>query len=50
MKEKFKDKKLTENQIINLLCTEPKLMERPIVESKDEAVIGRPKENIDKLI
>ena len=49
-KEKFKYKKLTENQIINLLCTEPKLMERPIVESKDEAVIGRPKENIDKLI
>ena len=49
-KEKFKNKELTESQIINLLCTEPKLMERPIVESKDKAVIGRPKENIDKLI
>tara|TARA_B100001564_G_scaffold215359_1_gene181291 strand:+ start:65 stop:403 length:339 start_codon:yes stop_codon:yes gene_type:complete len=49
-KEKFKNKELTESQIINLLCTEPKLMERPIIESKNKAVIGRPKENIDKLI
>ena len=49
-KEKFKDKKLTESQIINLLCTEPKLMERPIVESKNEAVIGRPIENIDEIL
>ena len=49
-KEKFKNKELTESQIINLLCTEPKLMERPIIESKNMAVIGRPKENIDKLL
>ena len=49
-KEKFKNKELTESQIINLLCTEPKLMERPIIESKNKAVIGRPKENIDKLL
>jgi len=49
-KEKFKEKKLTESQIINLLCTEPKLMERPIIETKNRAVIGRPKENIDKIL
>ena len=49
-KEKFKNKELTESEIINLLCTEPKLMERPIIESKNKAVIGRPKENIDKLL
>ena len=48
--EKFKEKKLTEGQIINLLCTEPKLMERPIIESKNRAVIGRTKENIDKIL
>jgi len=49
-KEKFKDKKLTQDQIINLLCTHPKLMERPIIESKNIAVVGRPKENVDQLI
>jgi arsenate reductase-like glutaredoxin family protein len=26
------------------------LMERPIIESKNKAVIGRPKENIDKIL
>ena len=49
-KEKFKNKELTESQIVNLLCTETILMERPIIESKNKAVIGRPKENIDKLL
>ena len=49
-KEKFKEKTLTESQIINLLCTEPKLMERPIIESKNRAVIGRTKENIDIML
>ena len=49
-KERFKKKMLTESQIINLLCTEPKLMERPIIESKNRAVIGRPKENIDIML
>tara|TARA_Y100000991_G_scaffold82615_1_gene62390 strand:- start:1177 stop:1515 length:339 start_codon:yes stop_codon:yes gene_type:complete len=49
-KEKFKEKKLNEGQIINILCSEPKLMERPIIESKKRAVIGRSKENIDKIL
>lgn len=49
-KENFKNKKLSENQIIKILQKEPKLIERPIIESNDAAVIGRPKVNIDKLI
>ncbi len=49
-RENFKDKNLSEDQIIHLLCEEPKLMERPIIEAKNKAVIGRPKENIDRLI
>ena len=48
-KEKFKDKNLSEKELIKMLLKEPKLIERPIIESKNLAVIGRPKENIDIL-
>ena len=49
-KDNFKGKDLEEEEIISLLCNEPKLMERPIIVYKNEAVIGRPKENIDRLL
>lgn len=49
-KDKYKNIELTENQIIKLLINEPKLMERPIIESEFKAVIGRPKDNIGILI
>ena len=48
-KENFKDKNLSEKELIKMLLKEPKLIERPIIESKNLAVIGRPKENIDLL-
>ena len=48
-KENFKDKNLSEKELIEVLHKEPKLIERPIIESKNLAVIGRPKENIDLL-
>ena len=48
-KENFKGKELKEEEIISILCKEPKLIERPIIVYKDKAVIGRPKENIEKL-
>ena len=41
---------MTEKKIIEILCNEPKLIERPIIETETDAVIARPKENIDKLI
>ena len=41
---------LKEDQIISILCEEPKLIERPIIVYKNKAVIGRPKENIDNLL
>ena len=48
-KENFKDKNLSEKELIEVLHKEPNLIERPIIESKNLAVIGRPKENIDLL-
>ena len=48
-KENFKDKNLSEKELIKMLLKEPKLIERPIIEAEFKAVIGRPKENIDLL-
>ena len=48
-KENFKDKNLSEKELIEVLHKEPKLIERPIIEAEFKAVIGRPKENSDKL-
>lgn len=49
-KENFKNKELSKDQMIEIIFKEPQLMERPIIESKNKAVIGRPKENIDDLL
>ncbi len=49
-KEKFKDKKLTDIEIIKAMIENPKLIERPIVINDKKAVIGRPPENILSII
>ena len=49
-KENYKDKNISEKDLIEILHREPKLIERPIIEVENLAVIARPKENIDKLI
>ena len=49
-KEKYKGKELTDAEIIKAMVENPKLIERPIVVKDDKAVIGRPSENIEKLI
>ena len=49
-KEKYKAKDFTDDQLIKILSNEPKLNERPIIVSEKLAVIGRPAENIDKLL
>jgi arsenate reductase len=48
-KENYKGKILTDNEIINIMAKNPKLIERPIVEHNNKAVIGRPPENILSL-
>ena len=49
-KEKYKGKDFSDDQLIKILSNEPKLIERPIIVSEKLAVIGRPAENIDKLL
>lgn len=48
-KEKFKDKDLSDGEIIRIMTENPQLIERPIVENENEAVIGRPSSNIEKI-
>ena len=55
-KEKaFKDHKVDQylddkDKLFNLMADYPKLMERPVIIRNDKAVVGRPIENIFKLI
>jgi len=49
-KENFKGKALTDDMIIEAMIRYPKLIERPIVVSKGNAVIGRPPEKIKDLL
>ena len=49
-KEKYKGKDFTDDQLIRILINEPKLIERPIIVNEKLGVIGRPTENIDKLL
>jgi len=44
------DESLSEAQLIEAIAQHPKLMERPILEVGDKAVIGRPPENILELL
>ena len=49
-KENYKNKTLTDTQIIEALVTNPKLMERPIITNENKAVIGRPTELIKTIL
>ena len=48
-KEQFKGKTLTNDEIIEAMLAHPKLIERPIVISNNQAIIGRPPENVRRL-
>jgi arsenate reductase len=49
-KEEFKGKELSEEEWLEVLNQNPKLIERPIVVENDRAVLGRPPENVDELL
>ena len=40
---------MNNDEIIELLVNHPKILERPIIVKKNDAVIGRPPENVEKL-
>ena len=49
-KENYKDKNLSDEEIIHAMINFPKIIERPIVINGKKAVIGRPPENVLKII
>ena len=49
-KEQFKGKVLSDDAILTAMSTYPKLIERPIIIKGAKAVVGRPVENIQKLL
>lgn len=49
-KSEFKGKELNDDDIINAMIENPKLIERPIVINGNKAVIGRPTELILNII
>lgn len=48
--ENYKGKDLTDNQIIEAMLQNPKLIERPIIVNGNKAVIARPKEKINEIL
>ena len=49
-KDMYKDKKMTEDQYLDLLCRHPILIQRPIVIKDSKAVLGRPPINVLDLL
>ncbi|WP_405572214.1 arsenate reductase (glutaredoxin) [Winogradskyella sp. Asnod2-B02-A] len=49
-KSDYKNKTLTDQELIEAMVKHPKLIERPIVINGDKAVIGRPTEKILEII
>ena len=46
----LKDSNISDEEIINLMIEYPKLIERPIYVKGNKATVGRPPENILKII
>ena len=49
-KENYKGKEISDKEIIKIMIENPKLIERPIVINNTKAIIGRPPEDILKII
>lgn len=49
-KETYRNRDLSDKELVTILVENPKLIQRPIVEKEGSAVVGRPAENIEKLI
>ena len=49
-KTEYKGKELTDAEWIQALVEHPSMLERPIVVKDDQAILGRPPENVQKLL
>jgi arsenate reductase (glutaredoxin) len=49
-KESYKDKDITEKEWLAILVANPELIERPILERGDKAIVARPPERVFELI
>lgn len=49
-KENFKDKALTNQELIEAMIENPKLIQRPIIVNSDKAIIGRPTTAIENIL
>ncbi|MCP9200685.1 arsenate reductase (glutaredoxin) [Gramella sp. GC03-9] len=49
-KEEYKHKDLSDRELVSVMVKNPKLIERPVVETDKNAVIGRPPSEIEKLL
>lgn len=49
-KENYKEKDLSDLELIGIMASNPELIERPIVENEHIAVIGRPSTQIEKIL
>jgi len=49
-KDNFKGKDLSQNEVIDAMIANPKLIERPIVVKNNKATIGRPPENVLNIL
>jgi len=49
-KSKFKGKTFSEAEWIKIMVENPKLIERPIVVKGKEVILGRPPENVKKIL
>ncbi|MDT0647750.1 arsenate reductase (glutaredoxin) [Zunongwangia sp. F260] len=49
-KENYKEKDLSDKELISVMVKHPKLIERPVVENDRKAVIGRPASDIKEVL
>lgn len=49
-KENYKGKELSDNEWVDVMIANPKLIERPIVIKNGKAVIGRPPESVLEIL
>ena len=44
------EKELSDEDLIKLMVIHPELIERPIIEKGEQAILGRPPENVKSLL